>query len=171
MIKNDWYDHIKKVICIVITDFNLIAGGDSRRYHHRFRQHDEVDDTYFGDAEEIHTLELRKLPLKADESGLWEWGKYFSAKEEEDLLMVREKNKELDQAVETLMELSADREVRREYERREKARMDALAREDWVRKEEKQGIVRNAFKKGLSLDVISDITGLDIETIKSITGE
>jgi predicted transposase/invertase (TIGR01784 family) len=146
--KHDWYDAIKKVICIVITDYNLIKSDKKSKYHHRFVFKDSEDNAVFGEVEEIHTLELPKLPEKPDNSILWEWGQFIKAQDEEGLAMLAERNRTVGQAVDELYRLSADEEVRYQYEMREKAWRDAKAREAWVEKEGREKGRQEGRKEG-----------------------
>ena len=146
--KHDWYDAIKKVICIVITDYSFIKSDNKGKYHHRFVFKDSEDDAVFGDVEEIHTLELPKLPKESDNSVLWEWGQFIKAEDEEGLTMLAERHRAVGQAVDELYRLSADAEVRYQYEMREKAWRDAKAREAWVRTEGREEGRQEGMKEG-----------------------
>jgi predicted transposase/invertase (TIGR01784 family) len=137
------------VICIVITDYSFIKSDDKGRYHHRFVFKDSDDGAVFGDVEEIHTLELPKLPEESDNSVLWEWGQFIKAEDEEGLSMLAGRNEVVEQAVDELYRLSADEEVRYRYEMREKAWRDAKAREDWVKKEGLKEGRKEATKENL----------------------
>jgi predicted transposase/invertase (TIGR01784 family) len=126
--KGQNYDRIKKVINIVITDFIFIESTDAMRYHHCFRLYDPQDKTYFGDVEEIHALELPKLPAKSDNTAIWDWMKYIGVGTEEDLTMLAGKNEVLRHAVDELYRVSANDEVQQEYKAREKAWRDEQSR-------------------------------------------
>jgi predicted transposase/invertase (TIGR01784 family) len=132
----DSYDRIKKVINIVITDFSFIESGNEgvegtvSPYHHCFRLYDPQDAAYFGDVEEIHTLELPKLPLESDNTAIWNWVKYIGVRTEEDLTMLAEKSEVLRHAVSELYRVSANDEIRYAYEAREKAWRDEKDRMD-----------------------------------------
>jgi predicted transposase/invertase (TIGR01784 family) len=123
--KGDWSGDIKKVINIVISDFDFIKGDN---YYHCYRLHDKKDDTYFGDFEEIHVLELRKLPEKSDGTQIWNWGKFIGAKSEEDIMMTALNNPAIEKAAEALREASGDEAVRKQYDLRQHILMDEYAR-------------------------------------------
>ena len=133
--ENEKYDQIKKTICIVITDFPLIENSAPGRYHHVFRLYDPVDGTYFGNVEEIHVCEPVRLPKEFDGTKLWEWILFLSARVEEDLEMLKERNAEIRPAVEQLYRISANNKVRLLYEAREKAWRDEQARLDYSHQE------------------------------------
>jgi predicted transposase/invertase (TIGR01784 family) len=126
--EGDWYDNIKKVINIIISDFRFIDGGDENRYHHCYRLRDSADGTCFGNVEEIYVLELPKLPEDSDKTPVWEWAKFIDAESEEELEMIAAKNEVMRNAVEELYRVSSDADVRRQYEQREKAWRDEQAR-------------------------------------------
>jgi predicted transposase/invertase (TIGR01784 family) len=130
--EGETYKNVKKVISIIVADFCFIEGGDAKRYHHRYRLHDGVDDTYFGDVEEIHALELSKLPADSDETGAWEWAKFISVGSEEELEMIAAQNEVMKGAVKELYRVSSDADVRRQYELREKAWRDEQARTEYA---------------------------------------
>ncbi|MDR0550406.1 MAG: Rpn family recombination-promoting nuclease/putative transposase [Spirochaetaceae bacterium] len=151
--KGEWYGMIKKTICIVITDFEFIESGMRERYHHKFRLHDPVDDAYFGDVEEVHTLELPKLPEEPDGSELWNWGVFLHPRRAEDLNMVVESGGDLRLAVDQLYELSESDKVRFRYEAREKVWRDEQARlaywhQDGIQQGIAQGI-QQGIQQGL----------------------
>jgi predicted transposase/invertase (TIGR01784 family) len=62
------YTVIKRVISVVITDFELIL--KSPAYHHIFRLYDRKHESEFSDLLEVNTLELPKLPKRKDKSKL-----------------------------------------------------------------------------------------------------
>jgi predicted transposase/invertase (TIGR01784 family) len=174
------YDRIKKTICIVITDFYLIENSAPERYHHVYRLHDPVDDTYFGDVEEVHSFELPRLPKTPDGTVLWEWGSFIKAKEEKELRMVKELNAEVGLAVNELYRVSADDKIRYQYEMREKAWRDEYARLSYSREE---GIVEGMEKgraegffesarrmkaHGVTAENIALFTGLSLEQIAGL---
>jgi predicted transposase/invertase (TIGR01784 family) len=143
------YDRIKKTICIVITDFNLIENSMPNRYHHIYRLYDPVDGTYFGDVEEVHTFELPRLPKTPDGTVLWEWVSFIKAKEEKELRMVKERNAEVGLAVDELYRVSADEKIRYQYEMREKAWRDEYARISYGRQEGREEGRRDGIAEGL----------------------
>jgi len=140
----DKYHAIQKVISIVITDDDINKG--SPRYHHKFKFYDSEAKVEFTDIIEIHTLELKKLPITEDGTELYDWSKFIAAENEEELNMVAERNPQVKKAVVTLKKLSADEQARDMYERREKALRDIDSRERFAHekgKEEERKIWQN----------------------------
>jgi predicted transposase/invertase (TIGR01784 family) len=123
--RGDEYDCIKKVICIAVMDYQMF--GDEY-CHHRFGLYDPKAGVYFGDVEEIDTLELPKLDNEP-EGGLKSWMRFLGAKSEEELMLVAAENPVVKEAVDTLYELSEDEAIRWEYDRRELLRMDMVMME------------------------------------------
>ena len=176
------YKVIQRVICICITNYELFRGV--REYVNNFRFWNKENGLCFEEIpEEVYTVELPKVPEASDGSAGWGWLQFLRSRRKEEFEMVAERNPEIRKAVETLYELSADEEVRAEYEMRQKAWRDRIseidgAREDGMergmgigmergRNNRNEEIVKNALAKGYSMELINDITGLDIKTIQS----
>jgi predicted transposase/invertase (TIGR01784 family) len=169
----DDYDAVKQVVCIVITNFALIA--NRTKYRHRFTFYDKSDDTEFTDLMQLHTLELPKLPKESDGAELWTWLRFIGAERKEDLDMLSQTNPQIKKAVGVLMELSADERARMLYESREKARRDEASRMKDARKEGREEgkaeVVKNAFAMGLSVAQIEKLTGLTGAAIEGICAD
>jgi predicted transposase/invertase (TIGR01784 family) len=191
--KSEAYRTIKRVVCIVITNHVLIPeNGD---YHNRFTLYDPKTKTQLTELLEIDSLELPKLPDRADSTELWNWLRFLRAERREELDMIAKTNPQIQKAVGVLMELSADERTRLQYEYREKARLDKLSQMLEARDEgklegklegkaegklegiaegklaEKNEIARNALKKGMPVGVIANITGLTHEEIERLEQE
>ena len=123
------------------------------------------------DIIEIHTLELKKLPVDADGTELYDWAKFIAADTEEELNMIAVRNPQVAQAVVKLRELSADERARDLYERREKARRDQSSRERWAAKQSIFEIAKKLLKRGRPIDEIIEDTGLTNEEIESLKNE
>jgi predicted transposase/invertase (TIGR01784 family) len=162
----DDYDVIKKVISIVVTDEMLIK--KSPRYHHRFTFYDCEADVELSDIVEIYTLELPKLPPKADGTELYDWAKFIAAETEEELTMIAERNPQVGKAVVTLRELSADERARDMYERRERARRDMASQKKWVAKQRDLEIAKKLLKRNRPIDEIIEDTGLTREELDEL---
>jgi predicted transposase/invertase (TIGR01784 family) len=128
------YTEMKKVIAIVILDYNLIE--DSENFHNRYLLYDGETKSLFTDILEIHTLEMRKLQKdlgdmpEADEKTkqqTW-WLKFIGTEKEEEIKVLATKVPEINDAYEILQKLSEDESVRLRYESREKAIIDEQAR-------------------------------------------
>ena len=134
--KGDDYGMIKKVISITILDHMLI--DNTCRYHHIFKLQDGREGVYFGDILEVHTLELPKLPAKADGTELWDWLSFFRSEDESALEAVAQGNEGVAKVVGAYKELTADERAFEQYEAREKARMDQLYYENQAKRAKKR---------------------------------
>jgi len=134
--KGEHYDRIQRVICVCIISKPLFPGV--REYLNRFQFFNEANGLRF-DAipEEIYTLELSKVPLVSDGTNSWEWVQFLLARTKEEIEMLAQRNPEIRKAANALYELSADPEVRAEYEARLKAWRDRAAQIDDAREEER----------------------------------
>ena len=85
--------------------------------------------------------------------------------------MILQKEEEIGMAGETLMEITQDDRERARLLSEEKYILDKQNMEVHFKREGKREgaveIARKALSKGLSFEYTSEITGLDIETIKS----
>jgi predicted transposase/invertase (TIGR01784 family) len=147
------YAEMKKVISIVILDYNLIK--DSECFHNKYMLYDAKTKSLFTSIIEIHTLELLKIPDKADEADADEktarqilWLKLFKAKGEEEVKMLAAKSPEIKETYAVLKKLSADERVRLLCESREKAIWDEQARLYGARKEGIEEGIEKGFEKG-----------------------
>jgi len=74
--------------------------------------------------------------------------------------MLAEKSPVMEKATIRLLELSADEKTRQLYDARLKEQRDNYARERGAVKQNSLDIAKNALSKGMSIEDISDITGL-----------
>ena len=156
------YGKIKRVISIIITDYEFISG--SPEYHHRFTLYDTKNKVEFTDIVEVNTLELGKLPQAEDGSELWDWLKFLSSKSKEEFEMVAEKNPQIKNAVARLAELSSDERTRLLYESRMKLEGDIYARERQVA----INIAKNLLDTGLTVDQIISATSLTYDEVSEL---
>lgn len=165
---SDKYNKIKRVISIIITDYNLITEND--KYHNVYRLYDKDTSSEFTDLIEINTLELPKLPQKEDNSKLWYWLKFLKSNKEEEMKMLAAKDAGVEKAVCVLAELSQDEKERLLAESREKAYRDWQASMDGSfsdgeikgKIEGKIEMVINLVSSNLiNLDTAMDIAKLD----------
>jgi predicted transposase/invertase (TIGR01784 family) len=115
------YKDICPAVAVNILDFVYLPG---EKYHTRFRMK-EVEDNYeLTDVFESNYIELAKLPpgMSADPKDVWM--KLIAADSEEVLEMIAKQSKLFDKAVSKLIYVSADEQLRYEYEMREKAELD-----------------------------------------------
>ena len=131
----------------------------------------------------IIIIELSKLPEKIDRT-VWPWLKFFKCTEKEEFEMLALKFPELKKPVSYAKKMSLweewkyirfHRNLQKVDERmlHEQIKIDGHA-EGFTegmakgKAENKLEVAKKALAKGLSVEIIHDITGLDVETIKGL---
>ncbi len=171
--KGESYFQIKKTVCIVITDFELIK--ENNEYFNNYSLFDKNTKSLFTDLLEINTLELPKLPQKNDNTKLWNWLKFINAESEDELDMLAETDPQINKAVAVLKELSDDERTRMIEEAREKARRDEEsrlrgAREEGLKEGLKEGQKEGQYEKALEIAKKLLKIKLSISEIETVTG-
>ncbi|MDR1934377.1 MAG: Rpn family recombination-promoting nuclease/putative transposase [Candidatus Accumulibacter sp.] len=166
----DEYWSIKRSICILIANYVLVPENAS--YRNRYRLYDRQTGSEFTDLLEVNTLELPKLPRDEDGTPLWDWMKFLSAHEKEELEMLAEKNPQVKKAVVKLLTLSEDERTRMLADSREMLRRDISAQvhgaEQRGREEAMLSVARKLLDLDQPVDVIVQATGLPREVIQSL---
>ncbi|GAA0793228.1 hypothetical protein GCM10008910_07830 [Faecalicatena orotica] len=121
--KGESYEKLQKCIHVSILDF--IHFPNDNKCYRRIHFRDDQTSQLYSDKMELQILELKKLPpeVKTGEDVL-AWMKFFSSKSKEEFQNMAKTNEYLDEAYNTLLNLSADEKKRLEYEAREKALND-----------------------------------------------
>ncbi|MDR1150702.1 MAG: Rpn family recombination-promoting nuclease/putative transposase [Clostridiales bacterium] len=171
--KKDLYSKLKEVITIIISiDHIIIEEYDDYKYCFNF--YDEKHKIKLSDLVRIYFLEFQRIPeelreMKQDED-LINWLRFIGSKSEEEIEMLGTKNPELNEAVCVYKELTADEAFREEAWKCEEAIRRERSRIYDAKKEREIEIARNFLKLGLTLEQISQGTGLAIEEIKNLIG-
>jgi predicted transposase/invertase (TIGR01784 family) len=118
----DQYYEIKPVICIVISDYDLVP--EETDCHNIYRIKNEKSHKTFSNLLEIHTIELKKLDKEKSNVKLLNWLKFFKATTEGELEVVAQTNPMINKARGILMELSADEILREQIRARKRAWLD-----------------------------------------------
>jgi predicted transposase/invertase (TIGR01784 family) len=179
--RGEWYGEIRKVICIVIMDYRLFE--EPIGYLNHWRYYSEESGVYFGELpEEICTVEIPRVPQESDGSQAWKWTRFLGCRTKEEFEMIAKTDKDIRYAVDLLYELSADETVRREFDRREKERMElrALIEEGKAegkaegraegKAEKSLEIAKNLISLGLTYEQIAQATQLDTARIQALAG-
>jgi len=162
----DSYKEIKKVISILILDYDMIK--NKPKYIHKFLLHDKSDNTTLTDLLEIYVLELGKLPKQTDDTKLYDWLSLFNAKKEEEFSMIAERTPEIKSAVMLVKELSEDEETRLLAESYEKRRRDDVSRLEGAIKEEKRRTALEMLDANMDIEMIVRFTKLTREEIEAL---
>jgi predicted transposase/invertase (TIGR01784 family) len=171
------YTKIERVVSIVVTDFEMFPND---AYHNRFRMYDKRTHTEFSDISEINTLELPKIPAGGDGSGLCDWLRFITARGEDEMAELAERNPQIKKATAVLRQMSESEEERWLADEREKAWKDYRAEMSFgVKKERLRGeeklqlkcveIARNLKRQKVAPEVIAAATGLSPEQLESIS--
>lgn len=123
------YDNLPDCISIAILDFSII---DDEEYYHCYKLRDEQG-KIFSNAISVYILELDKKLGREEE--LDDWVRLLRAKSEEELDLIKTKNKSILAAIKELKTIGLTNVLRYEYEYRLKVKRDARARDAYVRDE------------------------------------
>lgn len=171
------YKSVHRVICVLITDFDLLK--ETRNYDTCFRLRDESGKITLTDALEVHTLELSKIPARQDDQKVWPWLKFLAAQTKEEFTMLQQNYTELQKPVARLMEMSADEIIRHQKDSWDKARWDEEARkrhavaeaEVKAKVEEKKAIALNLLHQGIGREIVASATGLSLTEIEALSAK
>ena len=130
----DEYGVLKQTICINIINFNLF---DCEDYHSHFRIKEDSRGEMLTDKFSIHFFELKKLGKVKRNQRMEDWLRLINAETEGDLMAIQQTTEvpEIQDVIVMLRDLSADEQVRREAEIREKALRDEASAMSGARQE------------------------------------
>jgi predicted transposase/invertase (TIGR01784 family) len=184
------YSLLPRQISVIVVDFEVFEWKDEKKFHSVFHVREKDELATFSDALEIHVLELSKLKrrpvefflenLKGDEC----WGLYLNNLGGEEMEKIAESKPMIKRAMTIEDIFTKNEEERRLYELREKGRRDYInaintAEKRGMKKGMEQGIgqgielgmkkvARSMLADGMSSDLVSKLTGLSIEEVKSL---
>jgi len=165
------YKDLPKVITINIIDYDNIKLEDFHTCFHLWE--DEHHEYLLTDVLEIHFINMVKFKrLKSRDirnKPLERWLGFFDKNTpEEELKEIIKMDSAIGKAQERLDFVTQDRDVLREYHLREMALMDWTTGVNTAVEKKQIEIAKNSLNKGLPIELIHEITGLDIETIQSL---
>jgi predicted transposase/invertase (TIGR01784 family) len=181
------YEELPRMINIVIVDFDVFDWRGSVKFHSKFSVLERDEGVLFCDALEIHMIELPKLrrqPAKNNWTPDECWALYIDNMEGETMERIAEREPLIKRAM-TIEEIFVkNAEERRLYELREKGRR---IYDSALRKAERDGEARGRARgraegeargkrqvassmlmDGMAPDVISKVTGLQIDEIDEL---
>jgi predicted transposase/invertase (TIGR01784 family) len=129
----DGYEKLHKAVCIIITEFTFIH--ENAVYHNKYELYNRVTKSTLSDILLIHTFELDKLPEFDDGEPFWDWMKFISSDEVDDMEAIAEKNEGVRKAVVKFKEITADERERIIAEAAEKQRRIQHGIQDYARQE------------------------------------
>ena len=181
--KGNDYIKLSPVVCINIIDFPML---ETENFHTIFHlREDKESHLVLTDMLEIHFIDMVKWGKLGEKDivndPLHRWLTYFDHTSPPELV---EEVVNMDSAIKMANDrqahVSSDEESRQLYEMRQKAWWDWNSSINYARREgEEKGkiegmeqgvkdVARNALAKGLSPEVIHDITGLDLQAIEKL---
>lgn len=135
------------------------------------------------DKLELHIIEIPKAIKQIQnepQNRIAQWMLFLSNPNDEEVTKIMEENKAIGQAMGKLKELSADEELRRVAELRQKAildekaikrRAEEIGREEGIKegiKEEKINMTKKLLSEKMDFSFIAKVTGLPITEIEKI---
>jgi len=173
------YRELPNVIAINIIDFKLFPGEN---VHSRFNLREAKNPSLIlSPALEIHFINMVRWRKQVEKdivnNSLHRWLAWFDERSPPELVTeVVNMDSGIKAANERQAHVTQDEEARRVYWSRRKAEHDRISGLNHARREghEKgltQGLeiaARNALAEGLSIEMVRDITGLDLETIQQL---
>ncbi|MCL2231594.1 MAG: Rpn family recombination-promoting nuclease/putative transposase [Treponema sp.] len=180
------YKDLPRTVIISILDF--IQFAESPDFHSEFRPLEVKRHEPLSDKMSLHFFELKKLPADKLDAGnkLLLWLSLFKANTKEEIAQIKAlKEPIMEQAINAFEKIMVTPEFQELERLRSRARHNETSalryarekgREEGREKGREEGmgegmlaVARNALSQGLSIEVIQSITGLDMETIKSMT--
>ncbi len=170
--KADRYYKAKK--CILLQIYDHIETGEEG-YHHIVKYYYESGNVY-DDTQVIHIIELPKIKQGKVKNKEMRWMKYLSIRDKIDLEKVRESEPMMKEAVEKLVYVSSDEQIRARYDALEDARIEYNSRmlasnEIGIEKGSEQtraAIARKMKEESLDIFLISKITGLSVNEVEKL---
>ena len=169
----DSYEKLKQCVTINIVDFPCTPLDQLHTCYHLI----EVGSGHrLTDVLEVHFLELPRL-RKAILDGpgadpLTQWMLFIDGESQEVMKMLAHDNKDIRQAYTLLEVISQDKHKRMAYEAREAELMDQRSRllsaEKKGREEGVRRVAENMLSRGMSVDDVADITGMDRNTLAGL---
>ncbi len=145
LLSGEDYSLLKRCVGISILDFNLT---DSKEYHNTYYLMNRKGEL-FSDVFEIHTLELGKK-LEGNRA-VDDWiPRLFNAESEEDLGMIKTKNKGILEAIREVREINLRGRLRMRYEAHVKAARDQRAQESYAREIAIKEGLEQGIKQGIA---------------------
>ena len=122
MVKKMNYSDLRPAVTINILDFNYLPFEE---YHNCYRPRNIRNNHELTDAYEINFLELGKVHRLRENSLKDRWMLFLNADSEEELDMLAKEDATFKKAVDKLIYVSADEQLRYDIEMREKWKLDA----------------------------------------------
>ncbi|MDR1445550.1 MAG: Rpn family recombination-promoting nuclease/putative transposase [Treponema sp.] len=164
------YRLLERVISIIIMDGILVP--EEEGYYNKYALLNRETGKAFTNLLEITVLELPKLPMADDGSGIWKWAKLLKSRTEEEYMEAAARDADIGKTVVKVMELSEDERERMLADSREMFLWDCWIREhenyEAGAAEERLEIAGNLRGLGVPADKIARATGLSLGEIEKL---
>lgn len=190
MLVGDKYKDLNQTISIAILDYKLKTLIDIEEAHTIWHIREDNNNIKLTDVLEIHIIEIpkvRKMKAKGSKNALIDWITFLDNPNQKEVSEIMKTNKEIQEAMEKLEEISSDEELMRLVELRRKAILDenqakyaaeVVGREKGIkegikegRKEAKIEVAKKLLKMDIELEKIIEITELTKEELEKLTME
>ncbi|MDK0554343.1 Rpn family recombination-promoting nuclease/putative transposase [Clostridium perfringens] len=176
------YNELSRTICINILNFKLL---DNDRYHNTYRLKETNTNEELTDIQEIHFIELPKSKhVDKNEvnniDSLLKWIEFIKEPESETVKILETTDEILRNAKAQLYKISLDKDSIARYREFEKRMYDETSALNSAKREGKEeglkegelkakyDLARKSISEGLSISLISKLTGLSEEEIKRL---
>jgi predicted transposase/invertase (TIGR01784 family) len=168
------YQELPNVVGINIVNFEMLA---TKKWHSVFHMREDTErEVVLTEALEIHFIEMPKykaMGKKDTGDELMRWLMWLDKDSPQELVEeIVKMDKGIELAERRVKHVSQDEEGMRAYFRREMAMSDMATMEYHARRqgreEEKIKIAVKALAEGAPVELVSKITGLDVESIKAV---
>ena len=177
------YDILHKTISIIILDHELKELKDIEELGTKWQIRDEkTGKRLLTNHLEIIIIEIpkaRRIYKKNNKNKISQWMMFFDNPNDKEVSKIVENNEEIKKANEELDKMSDDETLRRIAELKEKGRRDYNARMSFIERKGmengmrkgSENIAKNMIKKGLPIELIEELTGLDRDSLNKIIAE
>lgn len=186
MLVGDKYRDLNQTISIAILDYNLKKLINIQEAHTIWHIREDNNNIKLTDMLEIHIIEIpkiREVKERQSNNALIDWITFLDNPNQKEVSEIMKTNKEIQEAMEKLEEISSDEELMRLVELRRKAILDenqakyaarVVGREEGReegRKEGKIEVAKKLLKMDIELEKIIEITELTKEELEKLTME
>lgn len=170
--RGDDYTTAKRVILIAIIDYELELAKTIEKMETIWSLREkEYPNLMLTDLIEIHIIELekvRKIYEQDKYNAKAQWMLFLDDPNSKEVLEIMEKNEEIKEAVVEVHKMSEDEKMQRIAYLRQKAILDEKAIYKAGLEQRDKEIVQNMLSKNISVEQISELTGIDIEKVRLI---
>ena len=182
MLVGDKYKDLNQTVSIAILDYKLKKTINIKEAHTIWHIREDNNNIKLTDVLEIHIIEIpkvREMNERESKNALIDWITFLDNPNQKEVSKIMKTNKEIQEAMEKLEEISSDEELMRLVELRRKAILDenqakyaarVVGREEG-RKEEKIEVAKKLLKMNIELEKIIEITELAKEEVEKLIME